>query len=53
MDMIESYYAFMDRVREDPHPCEYGHHDCSDKDGGRCCDEYHSDVAAMIERDDN
>jgi hypothetical protein len=33
------YDKFMDRVAKDPHPCKYGHLICSDRPGGRCCDE--------------
>lgn len=33
------YDAFVDRVREHPAPCKHGHIDCSDREGGPCCDE--------------
>lgn len=33
------YERFMERVELDPHPCKYGHINCSDRRGGPCCDE--------------
>ena len=35
------YEKFMERVEADPHPCKYGHINCSDRPGGKCCDEEH------------
>jgi len=40
------YEAFLERVAEDPHPCKYGHINCSDRQGGVCSDEesqYHDE----------
>lgn len=33
------YEQFLERVYEDPHPCVYGHINCSDRRGGVCSDE--------------
>lgn len=39
---IERARRFADRVREDAHPCVYGHLSCSDVDNGPCLDELFS-----------
>lgn len=36
---LDSLDAFMERVAAEAFPCRHGHVSCSDRDGGRCCDE--------------
>jgi hypothetical protein len=41
-DAAEAYEAFeaAKRGNDKACACKYGHMDCSDREGGRCCDEY-------------